>query len=74
MSWWKFVVETAGTENQSEIARTMGISQPSVSQWKTSRPKPETVELFAEKFKVPYIRALIAAGYITEAKAREICD
>lgn len=74
MSWWNFVVATAGTDNQSEIARRMGITQPSVSQWKSSRPKPETVELFARNYGVPYIRALIAAGYITEDQAREICD
>lgn len=74
MSWWNYVVATAGTDNQSEIARTMGISQPSISQWKTSRPKPETVEQFANAYKVPYIKALIAAGYITDKQAGEYCD
>jgi transcriptional regulator with XRE-family HTH domain len=74
MSWWEFVVKTAGTDNQSEIARKMGIAQPSVSQWKKSTPKLETVRQFAEAYNIPLIDAHIGAGFITEAEARVICD
>lgn len=74
MTWWDFVTETAGTDNQSEIGRRLGITQPSVSQWKTSAPKKETVRRFADEYEVPVVRAFIAAGYFTEAEARQICD
>jgi transcriptional regulator with XRE-family HTH domain len=74
MTWWDFVVESAGTDNQSEIGRRLHITQPSVSQWKTSAPKKETVRRFAEEFDVPVVRAFIAAGYFTEAEAREFLD
>jgi transcriptional regulator with XRE-family HTH domain len=74
MSWWEFVVETAGTNNQSEIGRRMGIKQPSVSQWRTSSPKKDTVRRFAAVYGIPVIKAYIAAGYLTEEEARQICD
>lgn len=73
MSWWDFVIQTAGG-NQSEIGRRMGISQPTVSQWRTSTPRPETVRRFAEAYRVPVIKAFIAAGYLSEEEARQICD
>lgn len=74
MSWWEFVVETAGTDNQTQIGKKLGITQPSVSQWKTSAPKGDTVRRFAAVYNVPVVRALIAAGYLTEDEARQICD
>lgn len=73
MSWWTYVTETAGTDNQSVIARKVGISQPSVSQWRKSTPKPESVRAFAKAYGQPVINAYIAAGLLTEDEAREIC-
>lgn len=73
MTWWNYVRETAGTDNQADIARKVGVSQPSISQWRTSTPKPESVRAFAQAYGRPVVEAVIAAGILTEKEAREIC-
>lgn len=74
MGWWDYVMEVTNFASQSEIARRVGISQPSVSQWRSSSPKDTTIRAFAEAYDVPVIWAFIAAGWLTEEEAREgIC-
>lgn len=72
-SWWAFVARVSGDESQSDIARKLGISQPSVSQWRTSAPKVASVRAFAAAYEVPAVLALIAAEYFTDDELREFC-
>lgn len=74
VSWWNYVMEISANASHSEIARKVGVSQPSVTQWRKSAPKAASVRAFATAYDVPVIRAYIAAGYLTEDEAREICD
>ena len=66
MAWWEYVTEIAGTENQSEIARRVGLAQPSVNRWRTSIPKSENVISFAKAFGRPPLEALLAAGLVSD--------
>jgi transcriptional regulator with XRE-family HTH domain len=73
MTWWQYVVKVIGTDNQSEIARRVGLSQPTVRAWKTSAPKPESLRKFAEATGRPILEAQIVLGWITPEQARELC-
>lgn len=66
VAWWEYVQEVAGTTNQTEIARRLGLSQPSVNRWKTSVPKSENVITFAKAYGRPPLEALLAAGVVSD--------
>jgi predicted GIY-YIG superfamily endonuclease len=73
VTWWGFVMRVSGNASQSDIARKSGLSQPSVSQWRKSAPKPASVQAFAAAYEVPAALAFIAGGYFTDAELREFC-
>lgn len=66
VSWWEYVTRIADTGNQTEIAKRLGLSQPSVNRWKTVIPKSENVISFAKAYGRPPIEALQAAGLVTD--------
>ena len=62
--WWRYVQKIAHRHSAHEIARRVGLSASSVSRWRESAPKPETVRAFARAYGRPVIEAFIAAGYM----------
>lgn len=72
-AWWAYVMEVSGNASHTSIASKVGLSQPSVSQWRTSRPRPTTIRAFAAAYNRPVVEAFIGAGLLTEDEAREIC-
>lgn len=70
MTWWEYVTRIGG-DNQSVIARKIGLSTATVSRWRKSAPTPENVGLFAKKFEQPVLEAFIAAGFLTPEEAGE---
>jgi hypothetical protein len=66
VAWWEYVERVAGTTNQTEIARRVGLSQPSVNRWRTSLPKSENVITFAKAYGRPPLEALLAAGIVSD--------
>lgn len=69
-TWSDYVEQTAGTSNQSEIARKAGVSQASVSRWfDGSTPSPAHAALFAQKYDRNVLEAFVAAGFLTQSEA-----
>lgn len=64
--WWAFVQQTARGASQHAIARAVGVSASSVNRWRSSRPKPSSVRLFAEAYGVSVIDAMVAAGHLND--------
>lgn len=65
-TWWEFVSRAAGTTNQSEIARQVGVTPSAVSRWKLGgRVSADVVHQVAEALDVDEYHALIAAGIIS---------
>lgn len=64
MTWWQYVQQVSGTTNQTEIAKKVGLSGPSVSRWRTSAPKPPNAAAFARAYGRPVIEAFIAARFL----------
>jgi transcriptional regulator with XRE-family HTH domain len=69
VTWWKYVQDTAGPANPSDISRRVGISQSAVTRWQISSPKPETVAAFARAYERPVLEAFVAAGFLTDEEA-----
>lgn len=73
MSWWEYVVRTAGTEMPKAMTSVTGIEGPNFSRWKGGHvPKPDFVAQFARAYGRPVLEAFVAAGFLTpeEAKVR----
>ncbi|MBO2461124.1 helix-turn-helix transcriptional regulator [Spirillospora sp. NPDC000708] len=71
-TWWEYVVRTAGTDNQSEIARKIGRDQSSLNKWpQGAKPRVESVRAFADGYGRPILEAMVAAGILTEEEARQ---
>lgn len=71
MTWPEYVRATTEDIN-SEIARRIGISQPSVSRWfRGSLPDPATAAAFARAYGRPVLEAFVAAGFLTAQEAGE---
>lgn len=70
MTWWDYVTDRGG-DNQSVIARRLGIPTATVSRWQGSTPKPESVAAFARAYGRPALEAFVAAGFLTADEAGE---
>ncbi|WP_242890752.1 hypothetical protein [Actinomadura litoris] len=71
-TWWKYVCETAGTDNQSTIAARIGRHPSSLNKWpQGATPRVESVRAFAEAYDRPILEAFVAAGLLTEEEARQ---
>lgn len=73
MSWWRYVVQTSGTESPKAMQNATQIDGPNFSKWKTGQiPRAETVAKFARAYRRPVLEAFVAAGFLTpeEAKVR----
>jgi len=64
MEWWSYVQRATDGQSQHEIARRLGVSASSVSRWRTSNPKPETVRAFAVAYQRQVREAFVAAGFL----------
>ena len=70
-TWPTYVRAIAGNIN-SAIARTTGLSQPSVSRWfKGSLPDPSSAATFARKYDRPVLEAFIAQALADNPKSAE---
>ena len=71
MSWWKYVVDTSGTESPKAMHDKTGIDGPSFSKWKGGHvPKPDLVARFARSYGRPVLEAFVAAEFLTAAEAK----
>ena len=70
-TWWDYVIRTAGTDVQKQMAADTGISETAFSRWKKGQNKPEAphVIVFARAYGRPPVEALIAAGILRQADA-----
>lgn len=71
MTWIEYVSDIARGDTQTEIGYKTGVSGPSVSRWKESAPRPESVAAFARAYHRPVLEAFIAAGFLTEEEANQ---
>ena len=63
--------------SQTEIAERTGVAQTAIGRWlagKTGAPRAESVVAFARAVGKPAVEALIAAGYLEPADAKEIAN
>jgi transcriptional regulator with XRE-family HTH domain len=68
--WWDYVGAISFGMTQQDVSDHTGIDKSVLSRWKLGRNKP-SAELaidFARSFKVDPIKALIAAGYLTDGE------
>ena len=69
MSWAKYVVEVAGTDNQSEIARALNLPASTISRWLAgAEPKVSSVVLFADHYDRDYTEAFLAAADLPQQR------
>ena len=69
---WPAYVRAIGGDVNSDIARRVGISQPSVSRWFGGTiPDPTTAARFARAYGRPVLEAFLAAGFLTLEDAGE---
>lgn len=72
MSWWQYVVKTAGTESPKALNKATGIDGPNFSKWKGGQtPGPAIVKTFALAYRRPVLEAFVAAGFLTPEEARQ---
>lgn len=71
MTWWEYVTRVAQGDTHDVIARSAGVTAPSVSRWRTFTPKPENVAAFARAYNRPVLEAFIAAGFLTADEAAQ---
>jgi hypothetical protein len=73
-SWSDYVRRVTGTLTQVQISEQDGLAQSNVGRWLRGErgiPRAESVIAFARAFGQPPLEAMVAAGYITEAEARQ---
>lgn len=73
MSWPEYVRTVAAETQHAQIARDIGVTQPTVTRWFTqsARPDPKTAAAFAKAFSRPVLEAFIAAGFLSPEEARQ---
>ncbi|MCE5290823.1 MAG: helix-turn-helix transcriptional regulator [Nocardiaceae bacterium] len=75
-NWWEYVIRTAKTDVQKQMASDTGISETAFSRWKKGQNKPEAphVITFARAYARPPVEALVAAGILAEADANDVIE
>lgn len=63
--WWQYVTLRSGGASRSAIAGRAGVTQPTVSRWRTSQPSVENVRAFARAYGRPVLEALVAAEHVS---------
>lgn len=72
MTWWAYVQRHAEGENNSVIARKVGLTPSSVGRWaKDTRPDPIPAAAFARAYGRPVLEAFVAAGFLTPEEAKQ---
>lgn len=73
--WYEYVVETAGTASQTQIAADTGIGQSTLAKWKKGiKPSPAQVAKFATEMKrqgrkIEVLDAFVVAEFLTPEQA-----
>lgn len=73
MSWWTYVQRVAPNAPQAEIAAAAGVTASTVSRWGSGKQgvDAKAVITFARGYGRPVLEALVAAGLLTPAEAKE---
>lgn len=73
MSWWSYVKRVAPDAQQADIAQAAGVTASTVSRWGSGAhsPDPRAVVTFARTYGRPALEALVEAGVLTPAEAKQ---
>lgn len=72
MNWPKYLRRHMGSRNQTEVARLVDVTPPTVSRWLTGQQGVDAAVAirFAKAVGDNPLSALVAAGYLTEVEAK----
>ena len=73
VTWWGFVQQVRGNDNQKQVAAAAGVTPSAVSRWESdgTTPGPDAAAAFARHYGRPVLEAFIAAGHLAAAEAGE---